>query len=185
WSVLRGAAAISGGSGRTGAAGRSGRRRWIVRSRRWTHSVQARLGDRNAPHVFLRAYPATRAIRRACETGEQRRGELFSGVSRRGVQLRRKVGWVEPCEAPRHRARWASLRSTHPTSCQGNAISMKTDKRELAILGGPRAFDEPLHVGRPNLGDRSKLLERIEGILDRRWLSNQGPLVTEFEMRVA
>jgi len=62
---------------------------------------------------------------------------------------------------------------------------MKTDKRELAILGGPPAFDEPLHVGRPNLGDRSKLLGRIEGILDRRWLSNQGPVVTEFEIRVA
>lgn len=62
---------------------------------------------------------------------------------------------------------------------------MKTDKRELAILGGARAFDAPLHVGRPNLGDRAKFLERIEGIFDRRWLSNQGPLVTEFESRVA
>src|SRR5579872_368067 len=62
---------------------------------------------------------------------------------------------------------------------------MKTDKRELAILGGARAFAAPLHVGRPNLGDRAKFLERIEGIFDRRWLSNQGPLVTEFESRVA
>jgi hypothetical protein len=26
------------------------------------------------------------------------------------------VGWVELCEAHRHSARWASLRSTHPTS---------------------------------------------------------------------
>ena len=61
----------------------------------------------------------------------------------------------------------------------------KSDKRDLAILGGPRAFQEPLHVGRPNLGDRTRLLERIGGVLDRRWLSNQGPLVTEFEERVA
>ncbi len=62
---------------------------------------------------------------------------------------------------------------------------MKGDKRDLCLLGGPRAFQEPLHVGRPNLGDRTRLLERIGGVLDRRWLSNQGPLVTEFEERVA
>lgn len=62
---------------------------------------------------------------------------------------------------------------------------MKGDKSELAMLGGPRAFAEPLHVGRPNIGDRSRLMERIAGMLDRRWLSNQGPLVSEFEQRIA
>lgn len=46
-------------------------------------------------------------------------------------------------------------------------------------------FAEPLHVGRPNIGDRKKLLERIEGILDRKWLSNHGPVVQEFEQRMA
>jgi dTDP-4-amino-4,6-dideoxygalactose transaminase len=64
-------------------------------------------------------------------------------------------------------------------------MRMKADKRDLCLLGGPRAFAEPLHVGRPNLGDRRRLLERIESALDRRWLTNQGPLVTEFEGRVA
>jgi len=54
-----------------------------------------------------------------------------------------------------------------------------------AILGGPPAFDEPLHVGRPNIGDRSRLMERIEGILDRVQLTNNGPLVLEFEAAVA
>ncbi|MDP8910298.1 MAG: hypothetical protein M3N47_14560, partial [Chloroflexota bacterium] len=48
---------------------------------------------------------------------------------------------------------------------------------ELAILGGPKAFAEPLHVGRPNIGDRSALMERMAGMLDRRWLTNDGPLV--------
>jgi dTDP-4-amino-4,6-dideoxygalactose transaminase len=62
---------------------------------------------------------------------------------------------------------------------------MKADKAGLAIFGGPQAFAEPLHVGRPNIGDRSRLMERIAGLLDRRWLSNQGPLVTEFEERIA
>lgn len=41
-----------------------------------------------------------------------------------------------------------------------------------------------LHVGRPNIGDRARLFERIEGALDRNWLSNDGPLVQEFEQRV-
>jgi dTDP-4-amino-4,6-dideoxygalactose transaminase len=57
---------------------------------------------------------------------------------------------------------------------------------DLALLGGgPPAFDEPRHVGRPNVGDRRRLMQRIEGVLDRMWLTNNGPLVTEFEERVA
>jgi len=55
----------------------------------------------------------------------------------------------------------------------------------LAVFGGAPAFDESLHVGRPNIGDRSRLLERIGDLLDRRWLSNNGPYVQEFEQRIA
>ena len=55
----------------------------------------------------------------------------------------------------------------------------------LAILGGRPAFERPLHVGRPNIGNRRRLLERINEMLDRRWLSNNGVLVQEFERRVA
>lgn len=43
----------------------------------------------------------------------------------------------------------------------------------------------PLLVGRPNLGEREKFLSRVEDILDRRWLSNNGKYVQEFEARVA
>lgn len=43
----------------------------------------------------------------------------------------------------------------------------------------------PLHVGRPNVGDRKVLLARINDMLDRRWFSNNGPLVQEFEQRLA
>ena len=46
-------------------------------------------------------------------------------------------------------------------------------------------FELPLHVGRPNIGDRAKLMARLNAMLDRRWLSNDGPLVQEFEARVA
>jgi dTDP-4-amino-4,6-dideoxygalactose transaminase len=55
----------------------------------------------------------------------------------------------------------------------------------LTILGGAPAFAEKLHVGRPNIGDRSRLMERINDILDRRWLTNAGVYVKEFERRVA
>src|SRR6476661_8894395 len=56
---------------------------------------------------------------------------------------------------------------------------------DLAICGGTPAFPEMLHVGRPNIGDRGRLMERIGDILDRRWLSNDGPYVQEFEARIA
>lgn len=45
-------------------------------------------------------------------------------------------------------------------------------------------FREPLHVGRPNIGSRARLTERLEGALDRLYLTN-GPLVREFEERLA
>jgi dTDP-4-amino-4,6-dideoxygalactose transaminase len=56
---------------------------------------------------------------------------------------------------------------------------------EPAILGGTPAFPEPVHVGRPNIGDRARLMERIEGVIDRRWLTNDGPLVHEFEEAIS
>ena len=67
--------------------------------------------------------------------------------------------------------------------CAGAAEKMRVD--ELAILGGSPAFDQPLHVGRPNLGDRERLLARIHGMLDRNWLTNDGPYVEEFEQHIA
>jgi dTDP-4-amino-4,6-dideoxygalactose transaminase len=55
----------------------------------------------------------------------------------------------------------------------------------LALLGGTPAFSEPMHVGRPNIGDRERFLARVNEMLDGRWLSNNGPLVREFEQKVA
>jgi dTDP-4-amino-4,6-dideoxygalactose transaminase len=40
-------------------------------------------------------------------------------------------------------------------------------------------------VGRPNIGNRERLFERFNDVLDRRWLTNYGPLVKEFEQRIA
>jgi len=56
---------------------------------------------------------------------------------------------------------------------------------DLAINGAPPAFREPIHVGRPNIGSRDAFMQRLGDILDRRWLSNNGPVVQEFEQRVA
>ena len=56
---------------------------------------------------------------------------------------------------------------------------------DLAINGAPPAFDQPLHVGRPNIGDREAFLRRVNQILDNQWLTNNGPMVQEFEQRIA
>ena len=62
---------------------------------------------------------------------------------------------------------------------------MKRGIGDLAILGGPPAFEEALHVGRPHIGDRQAILDRIGDMLDRRWLTNSGPYTEELEERVA
>jgi dTDP-4-amino-4,6-dideoxygalactose transaminase len=57
--------------------------------------------------------------------------------------------------------------------------------KDLAIFGGTPVFKEKLYVGRPNIGNRDRLLTRINDILDRRWLTNNGLYVQEFEQRIA
>jgi dTDP-4-amino-4,6-dideoxygalactose transaminase len=61
----------------------------------------------------------------------------------------------------------------------------KSTVLDLAIFGAEPEFPEKLHVGRPNLGDRQRLLVRINEIIDRRWFTNNGEYVQEFERRVA
>ena len=61
----------------------------------------------------------------------------------------------------------------------------RTSADQLAIFGGTPAFAEKLHVGRPNIGDRERLRERIDDILDSRWLTNDGPYMRRFEQEIA
>lgn len=61
----------------------------------------------------------------------------------------------------------------------------KSQLADLGLFGAAPAFHEPLHVGRPNIGDPQRLHDRINTMLANRWLSNDGPLVKEFERRVA
>ena len=62
---------------------------------------------------------------------------------------------------------------------------IKNHLNDLTIFGGKPAFLEKVHVGRPNIGNRQRFLERVNDMLDRRWLSNDGPFREEFEQRVA
>jgi dTDP-4-amino-4,6-dideoxygalactose transaminase len=61
----------------------------------------------------------------------------------------------------------------------------KTRIEELAICGGPPAFVEKLHVNSPNVGDRSNFIRRVNDILDRKWLTNNGYYVQELEKAIA
>lgn len=66
------------------------------------------------------------------------------------------------------------------------ATSLKKARlKDLGIFSGTPLFEEPVHVGRPNIGDRVRFLERVNQMLDRRWLTNHGPFVQELESRIA
>jgi dTDP-4-amino-4,6-dideoxygalactose transaminase len=62
---------------------------------------------------------------------------------------------------------------------------VKTAVDELAIFGGEPAFDRVLHIGTPNIGNREHFFERVNQAFDRRYLTNDGPLVRELEARIA
>src|SRR5579875_1751009 len=59
------------------------------------------------------------------------------------------------------------------------------NQSDLAINGATPAFAEPLHVGRPNIGNREAFLQLASQVLDNQWLTNNGPMVQEFERRIA
>ncbi|MEO7338760.1 MAG: aminotransferase class I/II-fold pyridoxal phosphate-dependent enzyme, partial [Caldimonas sp.] len=56
---------------------------------------------------------------------------------------------------------------------------------DLAFFGAKPEFERRLHVGQPNIGDRAYFMERVERILDSRWLTNNGECVQELEAKLA
>jgi len=62
---------------------------------------------------------------------------------------------------------------------------IKRSINQLAIFGGQPALKEKLHVGRPNIGNRERLIRRFNDLLDRRWLTNDGPYIYELERQIA
>lgn len=61
----------------------------------------------------------------------------------------------------------------------------KHSVEDLAILGGTPLFEEALHVGRPNILDAEALYAYVRAAVERKWLSNDGPLVQQFELEFA
>lgn len=58
---------------------------------------------------------------------------------------------------------------------------MKKSSSDFAVCGGPAVFAEPLIVGRPGRLSRDAFLRRIDAMLDSGQLTNDGPLLQEFE----
>ena len=64
-------------------------------------------------------------------------------------------------------------------------IPVSRQKKDLAIFGAKPRFTEKLHVNKPNIGNRDVLIQRLNDILDRRWLTNEGIYVKELEKHIA
>lgn len=56
---------------------------------------------------------------------------------------------------------------------------------DLAISGARPAFANPVHVGRPNVVDQPRLIAYLTDMLERAWLTNNGPLVQQLERQIA
>ena len=56
---------------------------------------------------------------------------------------------------------------------------------DLAINGAAPAFSHPLHVGSPNVGDQAAFFKLAKQLFDRNWLTNNGPMVQQFEKEIA
>lgn len=68
---------------------------------------------------------------------------------------------------------------------KGLALHMKRTLKDLAVYGGQPLFKSNLYVGRPNMGKKKTILKRVGKILDNRWFTNDGPMVQEFESKLA
>lgn len=64
-------------------------------------------------------------------------------------------------------------------------MSIKDKIENLAIFGGTPMFVDKIYVGRPNVGNREQLFNRLNLILDRNYLTNDGPCVHELERKLA
>jgi dTDP-4-amino-4,6-dideoxygalactose transaminase len=61
----------------------------------------------------------------------------------------------------------------------------KRSAKDFAINGGSPLFDKPLHVGQLFLPSRRRLESRIDMIYKSGWMTNNGPMVQEFEERIS
>src|SRR5260370_27129751 len=85
-----------------------------------------------------------------------------------------KVGWVELCEAHRHGARWASPRSSHPTSCTARMRCVGTRCRSGEGWGGGEQREKSLSALTLNLSQQER------GFYQHAPSPHFSPLVAEF-----
>jgi dTDP-4-amino-4,6-dideoxyglucose len=78
---------------------------------------------------------------------------------------------------------FSSMKSANTVGPKGGDV--KREITDLALFGGREAFIRPVHTNQPSAFDRSRLFDRMNWAFDNQWLSNGGPLVREFEDRIA
>lgn len=64
-------------------------------------------------------------------------------------------------------------------------LNQKSCVVDLAIFSGNPYFQDPLYVGRPNIGNERQFLSRINDIFERKWLTNNGKYVQELEAKLS
>lgn len=77
------------------------------------------------------------------------------------------------------------MKSLRSLRRENKDMDRSSTPNNLAIFGAAPAFADKLHVGRPNIGDRERLMERINAVLDNKWLTNNGPQVQELEKHLS
>lgn len=64
-------------------------------------------------------------------------------------------------------------------------MAAKVSEQELALFGGAPMFGRPITTGQLANRDPERFFALAAGAFERRWLTNQGPLVTELEAKLA
>lgn len=64
-------------------------------------------------------------------------------------------------------------------------ISFKKNVQNLAVFGGPKLFESPLHVGQLYMPEWDDFEDTFRGIFSRHYYTNHGPLVCEMDERFA
>ena len=76
------------------------------------------------------------------------------------------------------------LLATIPPGEMNAPLSPKTSLESLGIFGGQPLFSTPRPIGQLSAPDIDIYILSLRGIWERRWLSNDGPLVRELESRL-
>ncbi|MEQ9662146.1 MAG: aminotransferase class I/II-fold pyridoxal phosphate-dependent enzyme [Parasphingopyxis sp.] len=77
------------------------------------------------------------------------------------------------------------IESDQISEAPGSFRREKISVSDLAAFGGAPLFSSPLHVTRPNAGDKERFFGLVEESWERRWFTNDGVMVADLETRLA